>query len=160
MRKILGYHISTTFSIFTKRGCLFRRVVSAKFALRDNGWWGSQAWSDKRKILCRVHLIPCFSSFESNTIQYSVPSMAEIDMTSSGSGYGRHLTNSLTIIKKRRKKNKANKANKSNVNTLCTMTSSCLALACASSGGLNLWKKDCTGKAWAMPWLTKSSLKT
>ena len=34
------------------------------------------------------------------TIQYSVPSIAEIDMSSSGSGYERHLTNSLTTIEK------------------------------------------------------------
>ncbi len=31
-------------------------------------------------------------------IQYSVPSIAEIDMTSSGSGYERHLTIPLTAI--------------------------------------------------------------
>ena len=36
-----------------------------------------------------------------NTIQYSVPSIAEIDMSSSGSGYERHLTNSLTTIEKK-----------------------------------------------------------
>ena len=46
-----------------------------------------------------------------NTIQYSVPSIAEIDMSSSGSGYERHLTNSLTTIKKeKRKKEKKEKA--------------------------------------------------
>ena len=33
-----------------------------------------------------------------NKIQYSVPSIAEIDMTSSGSGYERHLTTTLTMI--------------------------------------------------------------
>ena len=32
-----------------------------------------------------------------NKIQYSVPSTAEIDMTSFGSDYGRHLTRSLTL---------------------------------------------------------------
>ena len=45
-----------------------------------------------------------------NTIQYSVPSIAEIDTSSSGSGYERHLTNSLTTIKK--KTNKQEKQSK------------------------------------------------
>ena len=45
-----------------------------------------------------------------NTIQYSVPFIAEIDMSSSGSGYERHLTNSLTTIEKEKKQ--AKKANK------------------------------------------------
>ena len=33
-----------------------------------------------------------------NKTKYSVPSIAEIDMTSSGSGYERHLTTTLTMI--------------------------------------------------------------
>ena len=41
-----------------------------------------------------------------NTIQYSVPFIAEIDMSSSGSGDERHLTNSLTTIEKEKKTNK------------------------------------------------------
>ena len=35
-----------------------------------------------------------------------MPSIAEIDMTSSGSGYERHLVNSLTIIGKTKKQSK------------------------------------------------------
>ena len=50
-------------------------------------------------------------------MQCSVPSIAEIDMTSSGSGYGRHLTNSLTIIKK--KKKKTNKKEAKQTKTKC-----------------------------------------
>ena len=60
--------------------------------------------SSKSKFIFFTYII-----FKSNTIQHSVPSIAEIDMTSSGSGYGRHFTNSLTIIKKKKKKSKANK---------------------------------------------------
>ena len=44
-----------------------------------------------------------------NTIQYSVSSIAEIDMSSSG--YERHLTNSLTTIEKE-KNNKQEKQSK------------------------------------------------
>ena len=60
-----------------------------------------------------------------NTIQYSVPFIAEIDMSSSGSGYERHLTNSLTTIEKEKeKKNKLKKQSKKrSLSTLCTMTS-------------------------------------
>ena len=46
-----------------------------------------------------------------NTIQYSVQSIAEIDMSSFGSGYERHLTNSLTTIEKE-KNNKQEKQSK------------------------------------------------
>ena len=34
-------------------------------------------------------------------MQYSVPSIAKIDMTSSGSCYERHLTDPLTTIRKK-----------------------------------------------------------
>ena len=37
-------------------------------------------------------------------MQYSVPSIAEIDMTSFGSGYERHLTNPRTTIRKKETK--------------------------------------------------------
>ena len=38
-----------------------------------------------------------------NAIQYSVPSIAEMVMTSSGPGYEQHLTNPLTTIRKKKK---------------------------------------------------------
>ena len=60
------------------------------------------------------------------TIQYYVPSIAEIDMSSSGSGYERHLTNSLTTIEKEKNIEKKSKAKERNLSTLCTMTSPCL----------------------------------
>ena len=40
---------------------------------------------------------------ETNTIQHSMPSIVEIDMTSSGSDYERHLTIPLTTIGKTKK---------------------------------------------------------
>ena len=52
------------------------------------------------------------------TIQYSVPSIAEIDMSSSGSGYERHLTNSLTTIEKEKNIEKKSKAKERNLSTL------------------------------------------
>ena len=58
-----------------------------------------------------------------NTIQYSVPFIAEIDMSSSGSGYERHLTNSLTTIEKEKKQAKKANQKKRSLSTLCTMTS-------------------------------------
>ena len=47
-------------------------------------------------------------------MQYSVPSIAEIDMTSTGSGFGQLLTNSLTAIKKKQEKNKRKANNNKN----------------------------------------------
>ena len=61
---------------------------------------------------------------ETNAIQYSVLSIAEIDMMSSGSGY--HSTNSLTIIRKQEEKTKqkAKEHTKRTLSTMCSMISS------------------------------------
>ena len=65
---------------------------------------------------------------------YVIDVTSEIDITSSGSGYERHLTNPLTTIKKgeknildgeeEEKKQIKNKSKEKNLSTLCTMTSS------------------------------------
>ena len=62
--------------------------------------------NDPETRIAPFFLYQCQLKKLKNTIQYSLPFIAEIDMSSSGSGYEQHLTNSLTTIEKEKKTNK------------------------------------------------------
>ena len=63
-------------------------------------WFGNRG----KCLLSRFIFLFLSCQFKSeSTMQYSGPSIAEVDMTSSGSGYERHLTNPFATIGKKKK---------------------------------------------------------